>query len=360
MAVTMQQIGELAGVSRGTVDRVLNRRGRVKPEVSKRIFAIAQELGYVVKSEKKAMRQQKHYRIGVITQLSSASFMEDILKGIENAKNYYKSWNVEVILRRGESVDESEQLRLLRELEAEGMDALALMPVESKKIAAHLNDLVREKHIPVVTFNSDTAAIERTCFVGMDNRQSGLVAAGLMASITEQSGSILIVIGHFANFANINRVEGFVSELRRICPRLEIANVQASFDDEAEVEKIVSNALLTLPNLQGILICSGGQRGIARAFQKMNLEKRPKVIVYDQTKVTEQLLMDGAVDFLIDQNGYYQGYMPIKLLAYYFTQNYQIEERHWLTEIRIKNSYNLSHAIHYLDLGKKELSHEDA
>ena len=34
MAVTIQQIAEKAGVSRGTVDRALNSRGRISPEVA--------------------------------------------------------------------------------------------------------------------------------------------------------------------------------------------------------------------------------------------------------------------------------------------------------------------------------------
>lgn len=36
MAVTAQQIADLAGVSRGTVDRALHNRGRVSPEVKEK------------------------------------------------------------------------------------------------------------------------------------------------------------------------------------------------------------------------------------------------------------------------------------------------------------------------------------
>ncbi len=46
MAVTLQQIAEAAGVSRGTVDRALNNRGRIRPEVEERIKKISQEMGY--------------------------------------------------------------------------------------------------------------------------------------------------------------------------------------------------------------------------------------------------------------------------------------------------------------------------
>ena len=46
MAVTIQQIAEQAGVSRGTVDRALNHRGRINPEVAERICRLADEMGY--------------------------------------------------------------------------------------------------------------------------------------------------------------------------------------------------------------------------------------------------------------------------------------------------------------------------
>lgn len=37
MSVTMQQIADLAGVSRGTVDRALNNRGRIRPEMAEKL-----------------------------------------------------------------------------------------------------------------------------------------------------------------------------------------------------------------------------------------------------------------------------------------------------------------------------------
>ena len=43
MAGTIQQIAQLAGVSRGTVDRALNNRGRINPEVAEKIEKIASD-----------------------------------------------------------------------------------------------------------------------------------------------------------------------------------------------------------------------------------------------------------------------------------------------------------------------------
>ena len=57
VAVTVQQIAEATGVSRGTVDRALNNRGRVDREVAEKIRRTAAEMGYVKKPRKTGNRK---------------------------------------------------------------------------------------------------------------------------------------------------------------------------------------------------------------------------------------------------------------------------------------------------------------
>ena len=64
---TIKEIAELAGVSRGTVDRVLNNRGSVNPRTARKILEIAQALDY--KPNKAGIvlaAQKKNLKIGVI------------------------------------------------------------------------------------------------------------------------------------------------------------------------------------------------------------------------------------------------------------------------------------------------------
>ena len=46
MAVTIQKIAELSGVSRGTVDRVLHGRPNVNPMIREKVVRAAEKLGY--------------------------------------------------------------------------------------------------------------------------------------------------------------------------------------------------------------------------------------------------------------------------------------------------------------------------
>lgn len=86
MAVTIQQIAEKAGVSRGTVDRALNNRGRINPEVAEMVKRTAEEMGYVHKARKRQKNAGGKKKIGIVTQLSGSSFMLEINRGNPDRK----------------------------------------------------------------------------------------------------------------------------------------------------------------------------------------------------------------------------------------------------------------------------------
>ena len=154
---------------------------------------------------------------------------------------------------------EEDQLRAIDELVKEGIQGLALMPVDSEGVREKLNWLVNEQKIPVVTFNSDIVGTKRCCFVGMDNKRSGQMAAGLFGMMTRGVGKILVITGYFSSMLNNSRVDGFVEEIKQISPKLEIAGVQGSFNNADEVERIIENAMIGISGINGIFVVSGGQ-----------------------------------------------------------------------------------------------------
>lgn len=341
MAVTIRQIAEAVGISRGTVDRALNNRGRINPELAEKIRQVADELGYVPRPRKKAGTGKGNLKIGIVTQLASASFMLEINRGINDAREELKDWGVEVSVKSIDSVDEAEQRQAIDELVQEGIHGLAIMPIDCEQIRARLSQLINEKNIPVVTFNSDIVGTGRCCFVGMDNRRSGYTAAGLLGTLTGGCGKVLVITGYFSSLLNNLRVDGFVEELKRCYPGLEIAGVQSSFNEMEEVERIIRSAFLNVSGINGILVVSGGQEGISRAFDRLKLEKRPYVVIYDQTPKNEKLLQENFADFLIDQNGYVQGYRPPYILMNLLKKGILPEAEFQYTDIIIKTKYNL-------------------
>ena len=342
MAVTIQQIADKAGVSRGTVDRALNHRGRIAPEVAERIQGIADQMGYVTKTKRKDKEKEIIAKIGVVTQLAHASFMLEINRGIREAREELKERGIQVLVKEVASVDAKEQLCAIEELIQEKIQGLAVMPVESEKIRMCLNQLIEDMKIPVVTFNSDIVGIKRSCFVGMDNKKSGRAADGLLGTLTRGKGKILIITRYFSNPVNNFRVDGFVEELKESYPELEIAGVQASFDETKEVQRIIENGMMAVSGISGILVVSGGQAGVAEAFSTLKLDRRPYVVIYDHTPKNEKALRENTVDFLIDQNGYVQGYRPLNILADMILKGKLPEEEYLYTDIKIMTKYTLA------------------
>lgn len=344
MGVTIKDIAEKTGVSRGTVDRALHNRGRIDPQVAQHIREAAQDMGYIPRKRKQPKQPEKKngvIKIGVVTQLAKSSFMIEVCRGIEKAGQELWDRGIELILKQGVSVDEKEQLALIEALEREEINGLAIMPVDCESIRMKLNFLTEEKEIPVVTFNSDIVGTKRLCFVGMDNRKSGRTAAGLLGLLTRGKGKILIITGYFSNHVDNQRVDGFVEEMKVSYPEIEIAGVHGSFDETAQVERIIENVLKNDEEINGILVVSGGQAGVGQAFEKLKLIKRPYVIIYDQTRKNEKALMEDTVDFLIDQNGYVQGYRPPYILADLLTKGEAPKGEFLFTDINIKTKYNL-------------------
>lgn len=336
MAVTIQQIAERAGVSRGTVDRALNHRGRIRPEVAQQVLQAAQELGYVTRSQKRLAANGGYRKtIGVVTQLSGASFMIAIRRGLHEAMRQLEKQGVRVLLRESEGVDAAGQLRLIDGLTAEGIDALALMPVECDAVRARLG-MLSAAGMPVITFNSDIVGAGRRCFVGLDNEKSGRVAAGLMGMMLRGQGRVLGITGSFSNSAGSRRIDGFVSGLMAEHPGIELVGVQSSLDKTAEVERCILQAMGAYPDLGGILVVSGGQAGVEQAFRQLRPAWRPFVILYDLTPKNARLLQEGAADLLIDQDGYTQGYRALSLLGEKLLWNKDPEREYMYTDIAIK------------------------
>ena len=85
---TIKEIAALAGVSRGTVDRVLNDRGAVNPETAEKIRKIAKELDYKPNRAGLVLAaQKKRLKLGVILFSTGNPFFQDVLAGI-NEKDF--------------------------------------------------------------------------------------------------------------------------------------------------------------------------------------------------------------------------------------------------------------------------------
>ncbi len=88
MKHTLESIAALAGVSRGTVSRVINDQPGVKPKVREKVLAIIEETGYVPHPQARSLAGGKTGNIGVIVFGAKPDFLThhifyEVLQGIQ-------------------------------------------------------------------------------------------------------------------------------------------------------------------------------------------------------------------------------------------------------------------------------------
>ena len=176
MAVTMQQIADLAGVSRGTVDRALNNRGRIRPEVAEKIKMIAKELGYQPNIAAKALSSGNQIlRIGVILQYADTPTIQTVLEGAKDAKQEVERFGGRVMIDQIKGGDVRQVLDIMRGYKEAGMKGIVLMPSNDEMLKNTIDRYV-DDGIEIITINSDLEDTKRRCFVGQDNYAGGCVA----------------------------------------------------------------------------------------------------------------------------------------------------------------------------------------
>ena len=317
MSVTIKEIAAMAGVSRGTVDKVLNNRPGVKQETKEKVLQIAKKMNYQPNFLGKALVQSKDpIKLGIILTPEYNPYIQEIIKGINEGRNEFSAFGLEIITKKLKSLDPFEQLSIIEELIAENVQGLAVFPLNNARVIDCLNTLIKE-NIAIVTFNSKVSGCNDLCFVGQDHYKGGRTAAGLMGRICNPDASIGVIISSMHLSCHQDRLMGFREKLMETYPNIKIVEIQENQDRGESAYQITKDYLKKYPDLQGIYLTSGGIFGIAQALEEAGKSSDIRVICHDVIDNTVELLSNGTVDFAIGQNPTQQGYLLVKTLFDY-------------------------------------------
>ena len=342
MPVTLEEIAKAAGVSRGTVDRALHDRGRIRPEVAAEIKKLALEMGYQPSRAGKALAMSgKKIKIGVILQYVETPFMMQTLKGVQEGKQEVESLGGIVQICEIEKVRPDKVIKLMEDMRRQGFQGIALTPSENPELKKVISKYCKEYGIPIVMMNADLEDTGRLCFVGQDNYQSGRTAAGLMGEITGGEGQVGVITGEVSNPGLKARRNGFTEELQKCYPHIQVAAVCYSHDEEEEAARATEQLLVQYPQLTGIYVTGHGVSGVCRALKKAGKDGKIRMIANDFLEENKKWLKEGTINFLIGQDARTQGYEPVMILFRLLFDQIKPEKELLHTEIAIKTRYNI-------------------
>ncbi len=305
--MTIKEIARLCGVSRGTVDRVLNKRGKVKPETEALILKTIEEMGYTKNFVGKALSTKRCAPvIGVVLCSEGNPFFDDVIAGFYKAQNDLQDYGVSMLLRTMYGHDVASQLLLIEGL-VNSISALVIQPINDKRIAARLKTLL-DQGIPVVAVNTDIDSNARSCYVGSDYERGGAVAAGMTALITDGKAKLGIIKGVDTLMGHVLRMKGFEDHLRSICPEIEWIAAENANDDPEQAYFKTCKMLTDHPQIDTIFVVAAGVKDVCRGVIDKGRQHDLRIIAYDDVPSTREMIQKGLVRAVVCQQPVEQGY----------------------------------------------------
>ena len=210
MAVTIQKIAELSGVSRGTVDRVLHGRPNVNPMIREKVVRAAEKLGYQSPVPPKSADCRQAAIL--IPQWTDGHFNRQIVSGIRKALRYIADPAFILTEQPLRTMTMQELLRAMDEQIRSGVDGLIIRAENTPEVRAAIEQAV-QKGVTVITYDADVPHSGRLCHAGQDLVRAGAIAAGVMARLIRPPEHVLIVTGNLRMEAHKGRVDGFCRRL---------------------------------------------------------------------------------------------------------------------------------------------------
>ena len=314
MRATIKMIAEKAGVSNGTVDRVLHDRPYVKAEVRERVLQVMRELDYQPNRMASALATSgTARRFAVVQPVWEAYIGDAIQEGVQRFQEERRDYNLAVDCYEYTKSDAAECLNQLSRAAASQPQGVALSASDSPEIRNLLRELV-ERRIPVVTFNSDIPGAPRLCYVGEDAHHAGRIAGEIASKFIRPGDHVVVAYAGPIYAGHQARAAGFLERMDEVGVSNQDCRVLFTKDDYDLTYSEISKALQEDPDIRFIYMANRSVPACVEAIRTAGRSGQVRVLAHDRDPETCQLMKEGAVDFTIGQDFSYQSYQALTVL----------------------------------------------
>jgi LacI family transcriptional regulator len=333
---TTKDIANVLGISRGTVDRALHNRGRIKKETKEKVLKIAEELGYKPNTLARTLALRKKVRIAVIMPKLPEYFFSKIENGIRDAARELKDYGVDIAYFYTKAINDTQrQIEIFEKTVSEEFDGILMVPANPVLLKPHIDSAVAEG-IPTVVVNNDVPQSSRLCFVGEDSRRAGRIAAELTGKCIGGKGEVVILLGSLQATGACERAEGFRDKIAGSYPGIDIIGSYEYFEEKDEAYRITKELLHDHPGLRGIfLTTTTGMESAADAVIDCGEKDRAIVIGFDINDNIKDLMRKNVIYATICQDPHAQGYYSLRILSKYIIDNQLPKKEFLFTRLEI-------------------------
>jgi LacI family transcriptional regulator len=314
LRVRIKDIAKIAGVSSGTVDRVIHKRGEVSEETRKKVQVILNKSDYQPDIVARALTSKKTYLFSAIMPVSANGndFWQAPKAGIDKAFGEIERFGIKINSYLFNQFDRDSFAAKAFDLLADHPDGILFAPV-------FLDDsikFIREcqlRNIPVVLFNSNIEEANANSYIGQDAIQSGYLAARLLKYGLRSPADVLIInlAARKDNYHHvILRENGFRKYFENYPDTgIKLHTIDTNHSSDEKLIEELKHSFSVL-QVKGIFVTNSRVFKVAD-FLKSNQIKGIHLIGYDLLPANIAALKNNTIGFLISQRPGEQAYKGI-------------------------------------------------
>lgn len=282
--VTIKDISRISGYSIGTVDRALNNRSGINAQTKETILKIAAELGYEVNRIAQSLAR-KTYQVLVIVP-SDYPGIYDFYRGVVKANDTFKDYNIRYIIKRMESFNPKIAGAMLKYIDDEDCDGF-IIPTNIDGA----DEMVK------------TLKSLRKPIIGYLSPMHPLVDSQIMSPfhlIGEMIGRLITTEEKVLYTAHDDTLESRLI-LQGLLETAPVGHVDFK-----------PTAYHAIADYRYIIVHHGKDQFFPKAL--LDRKRDHIVIATHLTDLTKLMLLNGQLNYIIDQNLYRQGFDSAKKL----------------------------------------------
>ena len=350
--IRIKDIAKAAGVSPGTVDRVIHNRGNVAKKAEEKVRNAISSLKYTPNLAARVLASKKSFKIGIfIPSPKKDEFWKSQERGVKRALRSVKDFGFSADIFAYNDQKKGDLLKHLDKLHKGQYNAVLLAPIHMQDASQFIN-LCTDKNIPFAQINTyiKNESEYSLGYVGQDSFRSGQLAAKLLDLTTLKSTSHVIL--HMEkDVRNSNHLlakqNGFETYFKNIGAHKVFTKRLSKIEKPKALRKQIENLLLLDPPVSGFFVTSSRAHYISKVLIEL---KRTDItlIGFDLIPQNTQALNNYKRLFLINQNPSLQGYYGVMRLFEFLLHKKREDSIKYLP-LDVITLENVSNYLHILD-----------
>ena len=316
--IRIKDIAERAGVSVGTVDRVLHDRPNVSPKALEKVKKALAEMDYKPNMYASALAYNKSYTFFcVLPKHESEAYWQEVEEGAQTACEHFRDFRVSYKMMYYNRFSAETFAKTMNELMKQKPDGVIVVP-STLDVTRRYTDMMHEQNIPFILLDSYMPDLKPLSFYGQDSFSSGYFAARMLMMLAPKEKEIMLMKqmrnGNVASKQQENRETGFRHYMHDHYPNVTIHEINLPLDEKREqYDDILEKFFNKHPQVHHCITFNSKAHLVGEYLLKSN-RRNIQIMGYDMVPKNAECVRQGSISFLIAQHGFMQGYACIDTL----------------------------------------------